>query len=203
MRVTCLSGSPRKESNTDFLLRVVAQATGGELIKLSDFRIEPCRSCWGCVKTRRCIVEDDMTGTIVPRLLAADAIVLGSPVYFNNVSAQMKAFMDRTWALRTLLRNKIGAAIVVGRRHGAEGAITAFNAFFLKHEMIVANRGVSATAHVRGEVERDAESVREAEKLAERILQLTAFFSRTQGPEGAPPTRSTPPGPQVSKEGKK
>lgn len=50
-------------------------------------------------------------------LLESDAIVLGSPVYFNNVSAQMKAFMDRTWCMRGRLKNKIGGALVVGKRY--------------------------------------------------------------------------------------
>jgi len=63
--------------------------------------------------------------------------VLGSPVYFNNVSSILKAFIDRTWCLRGKLRNKIGAAIVVGRGYGMDSAITAINAFFLKHEIIV------------------------------------------------------------------
>ena len=83
-----------------------------------------------------------MSKIIIPQLLESDGIVIGSPVYFNNVSAQAKAFIDRTWCIRGKLRNKIGGAIVVGRRYGAESAITAINAFFLKHEMIPANRGV-------------------------------------------------------------
>ena len=65
---------------------------------------------------------------ISPMLFESDVIVLGSPVYFNNVSAQMKAFMDRTWCIRGRLRNKIGGAIAVGRRYGIESAITAINA---------------------------------------------------------------------------
>jgi len=72
-----------------------------------------------------------MCNIIVLKLLKADAIVIGSPVYFNSVPAQTKAFIDRTWCIRGRLRNKTGGAIVVGRRCGIESAITAINAFFL------------------------------------------------------------------------
>ncbi len=111
-------------------------------------------------------------------LLDADAIVLGSPVYFNNVSAQLKAFMDRTWAIRGKLKNKIGGAIVVGRRYGAESAITAIHAFFLKHEMVPANRGVSGIAFASGGVQQDREAVEAAKRLAERIIELGDLLRR-------------------------
>ena len=174
MRVIYVSGSPRSKSNTDWLLNRMLAATGGEFLKLSDYDIQPCRSCWACRQTQACAIDDDMTSTMIPKLLEARAVVVGSPVYFNNVTAQLKAFIDRTWSVRGQLRNRIGGAVVVGRRYGAEGAITALNAFFLKHEMLVANRGVSAIAFRSGEASQDTESVEAAEKLAARILELGA-----------------------------
>ena len=125
MRVLYISGSPRVDSNTDRLLRVAQTVTGGRFIKLVDHSIEPCRACWSCRESGFCVVDDDMTNVIIPLLLESDAIILGSPVFFNNVSAQLKAFIDRTWCIRGRRRNKIGGAIVVGRRYGAESAITA------------------------------------------------------------------------------
>lgn len=172
MKILYISGSPRKESNTDYLLRRVQEEAHGEFIKLTDYSIEPCNSCWGCVESGSCALDDDMRNTITPKLLSADVLVIGTPVYFNNVTAQLKAFIDRTWAFRGRLRNKIGAAVVVGRKYGAESAITAINAFFLKHEMIVANRGVSGMGFRSGSVSDDAESLRAAAKLASRILEL-------------------------------
>jgi multimeric flavodoxin WrbA len=100
-----------------------------------------------------------MKHTLIPKLIEADALVLGTPVNFNNVSAQMKAFIDRTWSIKGKLRNKIGGAVVVGRRDGAEGAITAIHAFFLKHEIIPANRGVHARAFAKGEIQEDIEAI--------------------------------------------
>lgn len=172
MNIVYISGSPRKISNTDCLLNRILSRTDGEFIKLTDYTIEPCHSCWACRENHCCVIDDDMETVIIPKLLNADAIVVGTPVYFNNVTAQLKAFIDRTWSIREKLKNKIGAAVVVGRRYGAEGAITAINAFFLKHGMIVANRGISGIAFEPGEIRGDLESMEAAGKLGGRILDL-------------------------------
>ncbi|MBD3286895.1 flavodoxin family protein [candidate division WOR-3 bacterium] len=178
MNILYVSGSPRKTSNTDYLLKVALAETGGRLIKLTDYRIEPCKSCWFCQKVHKCVVEDDMTKLLIPELIESDGIVLGSPVYFNNVSAQLKAFMDRTWCIRDKFRNKIGGTVVVGRHYGFESAVTAVNAFFLKHEMIPANRGVCGIAFERDEVVGDREAVDSAKRLGKRILELLGLIDK-------------------------
>ena len=174
MTILYISGSPRQRSNTDYLLSSIMAQTGGEFIKLTDYDIKPCKSCWACLRMGTCVLNDDMTTTIMPKIVEADAIVLGSPVFFNNVTAQMKSFIDRTWSVRGQLKDKIGAAVVVGRRYGAEGAITAINAFFLKHQMIIANRGISGIAFEPESIKGDAESVNAAAELGSRILELSA-----------------------------
>jgi len=172
MKVLYVSGSPRKKSNTDYLLELMLSLTGGQFVKLADYQIEPCKSCWACLRLDECTVDDDMSNVLIPMLLAADAVVLGSPVYFNNVSAQLKAFIDRSWSLRGKLKNKIGGAVVVGRKYGAESAIMAINAFFLKHEMIPANRGICGIAFNPRDVQRDLEAVEATKRLSGRIMEL-------------------------------
>ncbi|MGC9399267.1 MAG: flavodoxin family protein [Anaerolineae bacterium] len=176
MNILYISGSPRKSSNTDYLLEYMRHRTQGEMVKLVEYTIAPCRACWACLKTDACVLEDDMEAVLIPKLLAADALVVGSPVFFNNVTAQVKAFIDRTWPLRGALTNKIGAAVVVGRKYGAESAITAMNAFFLKHEMLIANRGVSGLAFRSGEIRHDTEALESAAKLADRLLELGSLL---------------------------
>jgi len=170
-----ISGSPRRGSNTDALLERVQAVVPGEFIKLPDLAIEPCRACWTCQTREQCVIEDELT-PILARLVEVDALVLGSPVYFNNVSSAMKAFIDRTWSLRGRLRNKIGGAVVVGRRDGAESALTALQAFFLKHEMIPANRGVSGVAFEVGDMVKDRPALDAAEALGERLIELGALL---------------------------
>ena len=178
MEILYLSGSPGKKSNTDYLLMRMLSETAGEFVKITDYNIEPCRSCWKCLKLGRCIIDDDMSNELMPRLLKADVLILGSPVYLNNVSAQLKAFIDRTWCLKGKLRNKIGGGVVVGRNDGAEGAITAIHAFFLKHDMILANRGVHGYAYAKQEIEEDPEAMESAKKLSRRIQELGRVINR-------------------------
>ncbi|MHA1490044.1 MAG: flavodoxin family protein [Promethearchaeota archaeon] len=177
MNVLYISGSPKKRSNTDYLLKLMLSITGGHFLKLSDYDIQPCRSCWACLKTSKCVINDEMNEKIITLLLKCKGIVLGSPVYFNNVSAQLKAFIDRTWSIRGRLRNKIGGTVVVGRRYGAESAITAINAFFLKHEMIIANRGISGQAFNINEIEHDIEAIDATKRLGMRILELNEIIN--------------------------
>lgn len=182
MNILYISGSPRKKnSNTDYLLNCAREVTGGEFIKLIRYRIEPCNACWGCLKKPSCSIDDDFRKIIAPMLLEAEAFILGSPVFFNNVSAQLKALIDRTWSLRGRLRNKVGGAIVVGRGYGSESAIMAIHAFFLKHDMIPVNRGVCGRAFKPGEAEGDAEAVKAASRLGERILEIGALIGKTTG----------------------
>ncbi|MBS3766254.1 flavodoxin family protein, partial [Candidatus Bipolaricaulota bacterium] len=81
-------------------------------------------------------------------------------------------FIDRTWSIKGQLRNKIGGAVVVGRKYGAESAITAINAFFLKHEMVPANRGVHGIAFEEGEIVQDEEALEASKRLGKRIKEL-------------------------------
>ncbi len=172
MKIVYISGSPRKNSNTEYLLKKCSAILEGKLIKLSDYKVEFCNSCWACLKTKKCIINDDMTNVIIPKIIKADAIFLGSPVYFNNISAQLKTFIDRSWCIRRVLRNKIGASLVVGRKYGHQSAINAINSFFLKHEMIPANRGICGMAFESGKVKYDSEAIKSIEKLCDRILEL-------------------------------
>ncbi len=176
VKIVGICGSPRRGGNTEYLLRLAleeAEKGGAEAkpILLCDKEIKPCYACRLCVEKGECCVQDDMC-EIYPKLLEADALILATPVFFNNVTSPLKAFMDRTWCLRGKLRNKIGGAIAVGRRYGIEAALEAINAFFLKHEMIPANRGVSGFAYEKGEIEEDEVALADARRLARRILEL-------------------------------
>lgn len=118
MHVLGVSGSPTKNANTDKLVKAVLDFTGLEtaFVKLSDLNIGPCRACMGCVKTNKCVLNDDFQ-EISPMVMKADALVVGSPTYFGLPSAFTKAFMERLYAFRhvnLLTKGKVGAAIAVG-----------------------------------------------------------------------------------------
>lgn len=101
MKILGIIGSKRKTGNTSCLVQTAlkaAQKKGAEteLIFLGDYSIKDCTGCEGCKDTLKCVINDDMQ-KIYPLLLEADGIILGSPTYFYNISADMKAFIDRCY----------------------------------------------------------------------------------------------------------
>jgi len=126
-----ISGSPVKNSNTDRLVRLVLDSTGlkSEFIKLSDCKIEPCNVCtvddpkWGtifpCQLDNQCIIQDDFQ-KIQPKLLEADALVIGGYPSYGFVDARTKTFLERMFSLdhcafqeRPLMTGKLGVSIAV------------------------------------------------------------------------------------------
>lgn len=116
MKIIGISGSPRNK-NTNYMLRTVLDATGQdyELILLKDKNIKPCTSCGGCYRLYKCVVRDDMQ-ELYDKLQKADAIVLGTPTYFANVTGIMKNFMDRCLPLylSEKLKGKKAVLLTVG-----------------------------------------------------------------------------------------
>ena len=79
MKVLYISGSPRKNSNTDYLLKETLSVTGGEFLKITDYHIEPGRSCWTCLKSGKCALDADAPeATESARKLGARLIEIGA-----------------------------------------------------------------------------------------------------------------------------
>ena len=103
VKVLGIFGSPRREGNTDLLLREALKGAAGEEahveeIHLCDFKITPCRECLSCFKDGACVIPDDMQG-IYPRLLEANIIIFASPIFFYGITGWAKAMVDRCQAL--------------------------------------------------------------------------------------------------------
>lgn len=102
MKIVGFIASPRKEGNTAWIINKIlegAKEQGAETQSwyFSDLDIKPCRSCYGCKQDDRCIINDDMQ-KLYGAIEHADALVLGSPVYMGQMSAQAKIFTDRLFA---------------------------------------------------------------------------------------------------------
>jgi len=129
MKALAINGSHRKGKNTAILLKAVLSELekGGietELIELSDFRIESCRACNKCLFKPECSIKDDDMATIAQKMIEADVIIMGSPVYNGNVTSKLKTLLDRTrWMHMTkeMLAGKLGAVVTVaGLRNGGQ-----------------------------------------------------------------------------------
>ena len=122
MKVLGVVGSPRKGGNTDILVdRALsgAQEKGNttQKIFLNDLIIKPCQACMSCKKTGKCAIDDDMQ-KVYAQVLESDCLILGTPIYWLGVTAQMKIFIDRWYALldanyNTKLKGKNAVIIAV------------------------------------------------------------------------------------------
>ncbi len=129
LRILGISASPRREGNSDLLLRQAlsgAEQAGSavEYLRLRDYRIEGCRECYNCSATGYCSTKDDYQ-PILDKMLEADRLILATPVFFMTVSAQAKLLIDRgqcLWVRKTVLhkplfepkRDRRGLLIAVG-----------------------------------------------------------------------------------------
>jgi len=101
MKILGISASKRKNGNTAFLVNSALQAAESLGIEthmeyLCDYSISGCTGCEGCKETYKCIIDDDMQ-KLYPHIMEADAIILGSPTYFYNITSDMKAFIERLY----------------------------------------------------------------------------------------------------------
>jgi len=167
MKVLGMVLGPRRGGNTEILVRKVlasAKKAGAEteLVHIADINIMPCDGCLSCEENGDCKIDDDMR-QIYPKLIEADGIVFGSPVYFWNVSGQAKLLIDRTYCFlkKKKLRDKIAGIVVVARRAGCTNAFQVFQNFINAQRMRTAG-GVIGFGKEMGAVKEDEEALREA-----------------------------------------
>jgi len=185
MKAVAINGSPRKGGNTENLLKQVLAplASAGwetEFIQLGGKEIHGCKACYRCfdIKDQQCSQKDDFFNHCMAKMVAADAIILGSPTYFTDVSAEMKALLDRAGLVALanggLFRGKIGAAVVAVRRGGGTHAFDTINHMFLMSGAIVPgstywNLGFGLE---KGDVAKDDEAARNMADLGRTIAWL-------------------------------
>ncbi|MDJ0986622.1 MAG: flavodoxin family protein [Desulfobacterales bacterium] len=182
MYVIAINGSPRKEGNTELLLKEVLGElkTAGwetELEKVGGTAIRGCIACEKCFenKDNECSVKKDKFNTIFSKMLKADAMILGSPTYFAAVSADLKALTERAgyvaYANGHAFSGKIGAAVVAVRRGGATHAYDTINHMFQMSRMVIPcstywNMGFGLG---KGEVLKDEEGLANMRHLGKSI----------------------------------
>lgn len=112
MKVLGILGSPRRKGNAEVLLDKALEGAASrgavcEKISLNELSIRPCQECGGCDKTGECVIRDDMD-IVYRKIDWADAVILSSPVFFGNLTAQTKAMIDRfqcRWVKKYILKN--------------------------------------------------------------------------------------------------
>ncbi len=178
MKVLGISCSPRLGGNTEILVNEAlagAKECGAavELLTLAGKNIKPCDACGSCHKTGACHIKDDMQ-PIYQKLLVADGIVIGAPVYFYTVCAQAKILLDRTYALRypkIRMANKVGGAIAVAGRQGAQAALDVVQRYFINNHMPVVDQ-VDGLAGAKGAITKDERAMKSAFEVGRQMALL-------------------------------
>lgn len=178
MKVLGINGSARKDGNTAIIMNQVfeelnKQGIETELVQFAGQVIEPCKACWACGEQKNCVHRKDIFWEIFDKMMEADGILLGSPVYSANISAGMQAFLERAAVVCDMNRGsldmkyKVGASVAALRRGGAMPALDAMNHFFLNQEMIMVGSTYwnMVYGQMPGDVSKDEEGLQTMKNL--------------------------------------
>jgi multimeric flavodoxin WrbA len=180
MKAIGIVGSPRKHGNTEKLLTHCLQAIAEEgveteLIPLAGLKITGCNACGYCHDhPGECSIKDDGR-PIIERMKVADAIIVGSPVYYGSATALVKGLLERAgFANRGAFAGKVGGPLVVARRAGKNFTFAELSFWFHINGMI--NPGSSywnvAIGREPGEVEQDEEGMQTVWNFGKNVAKM-------------------------------
>jgi multimeric flavodoxin WrbA len=178
MKVLGISGSMRKKGNTADLVGVIlgrCEESGvrTEFVSLAGRKILPCLGCEKCKEKKWCVIENDDWNEVMEKVMRCDVLVIGSPTYYFDVCGHLKNFIDRTYSLYhdRKLAGKKGVAVAIHANKGASRTIQTLEGFLSTHEF--ASLGsVKGTGYHEGDVLKDEDAVRRAQKIGDKIVRL-------------------------------
>ncbi len=185
MYALAINGSPRKDGNTHLLLGKVLEPLDNagwetEIYQLGGKLVHGCTACWKCwdMKNKQCVISNDCINEIIGKMVKADAIIIGTPTYFANPTAEVKALLDRSGfvagANNDMFKGKIGVAVAAVRRGGAVNAVEAIMRMYLIRGMVIPgstywNMGYGLE---KGECANDEEGLENMKNLGETVALL-------------------------------
>jgi multimeric flavodoxin WrbA len=185
MKVVAFNGSGRKDGNTAILLNAVLseiskEGIGTEMIQLAGKAPQGCIACYKCFEKKdgKCAVTKDLLNEFLAKMIEADGILLGSPVYFADATAGIKALIERCGMVSTanggLFKRKVGAAVAAVRRAGAVHSFDTMNHLFEHQQMIIVGSSYWNVGMGRdpGQVKDDAEGLRTMQALGQNMAWL-------------------------------
>ncbi|RKI89645.1 flavodoxin family protein [Parablautia intestinalis] len=185
MKVLAINGSARKDGNTALLVNTVFEELNKEgieteMVHFSGQIMEPCKACWACSGKKNCVHKKDLFQEIFEKMTQADGIILGSPVYTANMSANMQALLERASVVtdmnrsENLFAHKVGAAVTAARRGGALSTLDSMNHFFMLQNMFVVGSSYWPIAYgqMPGDVQSDGEGLETMRNLGRNMAYL-------------------------------
>jgi len=192
-----ISGSPRANGNTQIAVSLALSQIGKagidtQLVSLAGKTIKPCTACMACRKKIECSIDDDDFWPIFERILEADGLILGSPVYFGSATPQLMALLDRAGYIArnngSLLRHKVGGPIAVARRAGQNFTYAQLMLFYGLNEMIVVgstywNIGFGKAP---GDINGDAEALETLRNFGKNVAWVLKKLKGESGTQTGP-----------------
>lgn len=185
MKVVAFNGSARKDGNTSILIREVfgqLEKAGieTELVQFGPQAIPGCIACRKCFERqdKRCALDKDILNECIEKMDRAQGIILGSPVYWGDVTTNMKSLMDRTGLVARangdMFKGKVGAAVVAVRRAGAVRTMDTMHHLFLAHRMYLVGSSYWSLGlgWDKGQVEQDEEGLATMRNLGANMAHL-------------------------------
>ncbi len=185
MKAVAICGSPRKNGNTEILLNkcldvIKESGIDTELIRLSENNVKPCKACGVCKKTadKTCSIKDDDFHKVFNKMLDAEIIITGSPVYFGSATPEIMALLDRAGYVArgngNLFSRKIGGPITVARRAGNNFTFAQLSFWYSISDMIMPGSSYwnIARGGASGEVENDEEGITTIENFGKNLVWL-------------------------------
>ena len=197
-KVLLINGSPRPDGNTFCALQEIAtqlekHGIEAEIFQIGNKPVRMCISCGGCRRGKGCVFNDDPCNEIAAKLAGADALVVGSPVYYGQPNGGVLAVMQRLfYSNGQLVQNKPAAAVAVCRRGGATASLQTLNMMFEMMNMPVVTSQYWNIAYGagKGEVKQDAEGMQTMRTLANNLAWL---LDKIHAEDGKPaPDRDEP-----------
>ena len=198
MKALLINGSPHANGCTATALSVVAKeleknGIEAEIAHVGNKNIRGCIACFKCQQTGRCVF-DDMVNELAPKFEQADALVVGSPVYYAGMAGTMNSFLDRLFFSTPFSkRMKVGAAISSARRAGTTATFDQMNKYFTISEMPIASGRYWNMVHGYSmeDVMRDEEGVQNLRILARNIAFLVKAIAAEKEKNGLPEKEET------------
>ena len=188
MKVVVFNSSPRSDGVTAKCLKMVMDELNSagietEYVWMGMDKIQGCISCYRCVQNqdKECAVKTDKLNEYLTKMLEADGIILGSPTFFADTTARMKALIERAGLVskvnNSLLKHKVGASVVSVRRAGATHVFSSMNYFFLINQMFVVgssywNLGVNPHVSEPERIMEDEEGIATFQNLGKNMAYL-------------------------------
>ncbi len=190
MKVLAINGSPKNNGNTATIMDVMKKVFDEnnidmEIITIGNKDIRGCVGCGRCFAAgnSRCEAFDDVVNEALTKLEEADALLIGSPVYYSGMNGTMKSFLDRFfYAGSGMFAHKVGAAVVAVRRTGGSETFFDLMKYLTYSQMIIPTSTYWNVVHglAPGQVLQDAEGIQTVQTLADNMAYTMKVLKETK-----------------------